>query len=175
MVINNLYFNPIASTPDRARLLNIVRAWDPGITREQLDNWIDNMREDLLTRIYYDGDVDLGSKDKPPAPGFSSVDKTWRFARRVDPWITKGEVADFIRKQTIDQDLQRARRLGTFLTTGALEQVEIDLADFTTKAARGDRVSMYGWEQGGPEYLYFAVSTPVSLLPPFHHPSRPKT
>ena len=150
MVINNLYFNPIASTPDRARLLNIARAWDPGITREQLDNWIDNMREDLLTRIYYDGDVDLGSKDKPPAPGFSSVDKTWRFARRVDPWITKGEVADFIRKQTIDQDLQRARRLGTFLTTGALEQVEIDLADFTTKAARGDRVSMYGWEQGSP-------------------------
>ena len=146
MVINNLYFNPLASTPDRARLLNIARAWDPGITREQLDNWIDNMREDLLTRIYYETDTDLGSQNRPPAPGFASVDKTWRFARRVDPWITKEEVAAFIRKQSIDQDLQRARRLGTFLTTGALEQIEIDLADFTTKAARGDRVSMYGWE-----------------------------
>ena len=107
------------------------------------------MREDLLRRIYHETDVDLGSQNRPPAPGFSSVDKTWRFARRVDPWITKEEVAAFIRKQSIDQDLQRARRLGTFLTTGALEQIEIDLADFTTKAARGDRVSMYGWEQGG--------------------------
>ena len=54
MVINYIYFDPLASTPDRARLLSIARAWDPGITREQLDNWIDNMREDLLTRIYYD-------------------------------------------------------------------------------------------------------------------------
>ena len=158
MVINNLYFNPLASTPDRARLLNIARAWDPGITREQLDNWIDNMREDLLTRIYYETDTDLGSQNRPPAPGFASVDKTWRFARRVDPWIAKEEVAAFIRKQSIDQDLQRARRLGTFLTTGALEQIEIDLADFTTKAARGDRASMYGWEQGGPVPRYALVA-----------------
>ena len=150
LVISGVYFTPEVSTPDRARLLNVVRSIDPTITREQLDDWIDNMREDLLRRIYYETDTNLGSQSQPPAPGFASVDKTWRFARRIDPWITKEEVADFIRKQSIDQDLQRARRLGTFLTTGALDQIELDLADFSTKAGKYDRVSMYGYEKGGP-------------------------
>ena len=105
-MISGVYFTPEVSTPDRARLLNVVRSIDPTITREQLDDWIDNMREDLLRRIYYETDTNLGSQSQPPAPGFASVDKTWRFARRVDPWISKEEVADFIRKQSVDQDLQ---------------------------------------------------------------------
>ena len=149
LVISGVYITPEVSTPDRARLLNVVRSIDPTITREQLDDWIDNMREDLLRRIYYETDTNLGSQSQPPAPGFASVDKTWRFARRIDPWITKEEVADFIRKQSIDQDLQRARRLGTFLTTGALDQIELDLADFSTKAGKksGEHVRL---REGGP-------------------------
>ena len=70
----------------------------------------------------------MGSYPLPQASPRS--DKTWQYARRVDPRIPREEVADFIRKQSIDQGVQRARRLGTFLPTGALDQIELDLADF---------------------------------------------
>jgi hypothetical protein len=159
MVINNLYFNPDRqSTPDRARLLNDRQGLGPGHharAARQLDR--QHARgpadEDLLRR-------------RRQISGARTSPRTRLLERRQDlafrpacgPVDHEGEVADFIRKQTIDQDLQRARRLGTFLTTGALEQVEIDLADFTTKAARGDRVSMYGWEQGGPVPRYALVA-----------------
>ena len=52
-------------------------------------------------------------------------------ARRIDPWITREEVADFLRAQSIKQDLDKKRRLGTFLATAVREQIDIDVADFS--------------------------------------------
>ncbi|MGV2391404.1 MAG UNVERIFIED_CONTAM: hypothetical protein LVR29_34735 [Microcystis novacekii LVE1205-3] len=69
--------------------------------------------------------------------GFGSIEKTWRLARQQDPWITRDDVADFIRKQTIKQDFERKRRLGTFLASAAREQFEIDLIDFSARDAAG--------------------------------------
>ena len=49
------------------------------------------------------------------------------------PWITREEVADFLRAQSIKQDLDKKRRLGTFLATAAREHIDIDIdvADFS--------------------------------------------
>ena len=109
-------------------------------------------------RIYYADEntefVNPAGERLPPAPGFASVDKTWQYARRVDPRIPKEEVADFIRKQSIDQDMQRARRLGTFLPTGALDQIELDLADFSAKV---DGVSSYGLKEGVPPFALVGI------------------
>ena len=137
--LEQVYNDPNQSSPNRRTLLENVQVVDPKITGEVLDDWIHDRRVEILRRLCYDADR-----------GFGSIEKTWRLARREDPWITREEVVDLIRKQAISQDMQRARRLGTFLATGALEQIEIDLADFSTKAQRGDRISMYGWEACSP-------------------------
>jgi hypothetical protein len=120
-------------------------------------------------RIYYADEntefVNPAGERLPPAPGFASVDKTWQYARRVDPRIPKEEVADFIRKQSIDQDMQRARRLGTFLPTGALDQIELDLADFSAKV---DGVSSYGLREGVPPFALVGIdvfSKKIAVVP----------
>ena len=107
------------SSPDRGKLLAAVRPVDPSVTREQLDDWLETEREQTLTKVYYD------------PRGFGSIDRTFRDARRIDPWITREEVADFLRAQSIKQDLDKKRRLGTFLATAAREQIDIDVADFS--------------------------------------------
>jgi hypothetical protein len=136
-ILEQVYLDPERSSGNRGKLLEAVQEVDPKITGENLDDWLYDYRIDNLRRVYYDGNR-----------GFGSIEKTWRLARRDDPWVSREEVADFIRKQSISQEMQRARRLGTFLATGAHEQVEIDIADFSTKAKKGDRVSMYGYEEG---------------------------
>ena len=122
--IRSGYYNPLTSSPDRANLL--ARLGDDGITMEDLTTWIGANRRKILAEVYYD-----------PKRGFGSIEKTWRLARQQDPWITRDEVADFIRKQTIKQDFERKRRLGTFLASAAREQFEIDLIDFSARDAAG--------------------------------------
>jgi hypothetical protein len=117
--IRSVYFNPLTSSPDRGKLLAAVRLVDPSVTREQLDDWLETEREQTLTKVYYN------------PRGFGSIDRTFRDARRIDPWITREEVADFLRAQSIKQDLDKKRRLGTFLATAAREQIDIDVADFS--------------------------------------------
>ena len=80
-----------------------------------LGAWIEGNRKRVLAEVYYD-----------PKRGFGSIEKTWRIARQQDPWITRDDVAGFIRKQMIEQDFERKRRLGSVLASGAREQFEID-------------------------------------------------
>ena len=87
---------------------------------EDLTKWIEVNRRKILAEVYYD-----------PKRGFGSIEKTWSIARQKDPWITRDDVAGFIRKQTVKQDFERKRRLGTFLASGAREQFELDLIDFS--------------------------------------------
>ena len=158
-VIRGVYEVPGIRNPTTAHLFRIVKAVDPRITAERFRAYIINRRndrEDLLRRIYYEEDLADLDAQLPPAPGFASVDKTLQYARRVDPRIPRDVVADFIRKQSIDQDVQRARRLGTFLPTGALDQIELDLADFSTKAG-GE--SMYGLGDGAVSYTHLTLPT----------------
>ena len=108
----------VMQSPDRGRLLAAVRLVDPSVTREQLDDWLKTEREQTLTKVYYN------------PRGSGSIDRAFRDARRIDPWITRKEVADFLRAQSIKQDLDKKRRLGTFLATAAREQIDIDVADF---------------------------------------------
>jgi hypothetical protein len=149
-IFEQVYLDPERSSGNRGKLLEAVQEVDPKITGENLDDWLYDYRTDNLRRVYYDGNR-----------GFGSIEKTWRLARRDDPWVSREEVADFIRKQSISQEMQRARRLGTFLATGAHEQVEIDIADFSTKAKKGDRVSMYGYEEGSSVPRYTLVGIDV--------------
>ena len=149
-IFEQVYLDPERSSGNRGKLLEAVQEVDPKITGENLDDWLYDYRTDNLRRVYYDGNR-----------GFGSIEKTWRLARRDDPWVSREEVADFIRKQSISQEMQRARRLGTFLATGAHEQVEIDIADFSTKAKKGDRVSMYGYEEGSSVPRYALVGIDV--------------
>ena len=88
-----------------------MRERDDSITMDDLTKWIEGNRKSVLAEVYYD-----------PARGFGSIEKTWRLARQKDPWITRDDVADFIRKQTIKQEYERKRRLGTFLASAAREQ-----------------------------------------------------
>ena len=83
--IHSFYFNPLTSSPDRGKLLAAVRLVDPSVTREQLDDWLETEREQTLTKVYYN------------PRSFGSIDRTFRDARRIDPWITREEVADFLR------------------------------------------------------------------------------
>ena len=117
--IRSVYFNPLTSSPDRGKLLAAVRLVDPSVTREQLDDWLETEREQTLTKVYYN------------PRGFGSIDRTFRDARCIDPWITREEVADFLRAQSIKQDLDKKRRLGTFMATAEGEQIDIDVADFS--------------------------------------------
>ena len=80
--IRSVYFNPLTSSPDRGKLLAAVRLVDPSVTREQLDDWLETEREQTLTKVYYS------------PRGFGSIDRTFRDARRIDPWIAREEVAD---------------------------------------------------------------------------------
>ena len=114
---------------------------DPSVTREQLDDWLETEREQTLTKVYYN------------PRGFGSID-TFRDARRLDPWITREEVADFLRAQSIKQDLDKKRRLGAFLATAAREQIDIDVADF----------SSYGGVRYGPVAID-AFSKKLSVVP----------
>ena len=109
----------MTSPPDRGKLLAAVRLEDSSVTREQLDDWLETEREQTVAKVYYN------------PRGFGSIDRTFRDARRIDPWITREEVADFLRAQSIKQDLDKKRRLGTFLATAAREQIDIDVADFS--------------------------------------------
>ena len=117
--IRRVYFNPLTSSLDRGKLLAAVRLVDPSVTREQPDDWLETKREQTLARVYCS------------PRGFGNVDRTFRDAKRIDPWITRENVADFLRAQSIKQDLDKKRRLGTFLATAAREQIDIDVADFS--------------------------------------------
>ena len=104
----------------------LARLGDDSITMKDLDAWIEGNRKRVLAEVYYD-----------PKRGFGSIEKTWRIARQKGPCITRDDVAGFIRKQTVKQDFERKRRLGTFLASGAREQFEIDLIDFSAEDAAG--------------------------------------
>ena len=101
-------------------MLAAVGLVDPSVTREQLDDWLDRDRAGA-----------------GPHQGLLQSSRlrqhrsNLRDARRIDPWITREEVADFLRAQSIKQDLDKKRRLGTFLATAAREQIDIDVADFS--------------------------------------------
>ena len=110
---------------------------------DDLTKWIEGNRKRILAEVYYD-----------PKRGFGSIEKTWRLTRQKDPWITRDEVADFIRKQTIKQDFERKRRLGTFLASAAREQFEIDLIDFSARDAAG---RSYMLDEDVPRYAVIAI------------------
>ena len=102
----------------------LARLGDDSITMKDLDAWIEGNRKRVLAEVYYD-----------PKRGFGSIEKTWRTAEgSVD---NEGRCRGFIRKQTVKQDFERKRRLGIFLASGAREQFEIDLIDFSAKGAAG--------------------------------------
>ena len=62
-----------------------------------LDAWIEGNCKKVLAKVYY----------YDPKRGFGSIEKTWRIARQQDPWITRDDVAGFIRKHTIKQVFER--------------------------------------------------------------------
>ena len=120
----------------------------------QVNTWIDRNRRRILTDVYYD-----------PKSGFGSIEKTLKLARERDKWITKGEVADFNRKQTIKQNYERKRRLGTFLASAAREQFEIDLIDFSARDVAGPS---YGLRDDVPRYAVIAIdnfSKKIAVVP----------
>ena len=87
-IFEQIYLDPERSSGNRGKLLEAVQEVDPKITGENLDDWLYDYRTDNLRRVYYDGNR-----------GFGSIEKTWRLARRDDTWVSREEVADFIRKQ----------------------------------------------------------------------------
>ena len=132
----------------------LARLGDHSITMKDLDAWIEGNRKRVLAEVYYD-----------PARGFGSIEKTWRLARQKNPWITRDDVADFIRKQTIKQDYERKRRLGTFLASAAREQFEVDLIDFSARDAGGPS---YGVEETVTRYALVAIdnfSKKIAVVP----------
>ena len=139
---------------DREALLARVREQNDGITMAELNAWIDAHRRRILAEVYYD-----------PARGFGSIEKTLRLARERDRWITRDEAADFIRKQTIKQNYERKRRLGTFLASAAREQFEIDLIDFSARDPGGPS---YMLDEDVPRYAVIAIdnfSKKIAVVP----------
>ena len=78
-------------------LLAAVRLVYPSVTREQLDDWLETEREQTLTTVYYN------------PRGFGSIDRTFRDAKRIDPWTSREEVTDVLRAQASSRPWQEGK------------------------------------------------------------------
>ena len=65
--------------------------------------------------------------------GYGSIEHTLRQAREVDPSIKREDVKRFLDRQEVRQR-KRPNRYNSFIPNGRLDQIQVDLADFGTKA-----------------------------------------
>ncbi|OYV32737.1 MAG: hypothetical protein B7Z80_26030 [Rhodospirillales bacterium 20-64-7] len=79
-------------------------------------------KERVISRVYYD-----------LRAGFGSIAQTLQQARAIDPSITREDVSRFLNKQEIRQR-KKPNRYNSFVPNARLDQIQIDLADFTGRS-----------------------------------------
>ena len=69
--------------------------------------------------------------------GFSSIQTTYRDAKRILNTITYNDVKDFLERQKSRQ-IKPYKGFNSYVAHGPLQEIQIDLADFTASASVND-------------------------------------
>ena len=99
---------------------------------------------ETITNVYHD-----------PISGYSSVQATYKEAKSRDNTITLQDVKDYLKKLPQKQLQFRYKGYNSFVVNDFLDQIQLDIADFTKNAEKNDSYryalvgidvfSRYGW------------------------------
>jgi hypothetical protein len=84
-------------------------------------------KDAVIRQVYYDADT-----------GFGSISNTYKEAKRVLNTITYVDVKDFLERQASKQVKKGHRSFYSYVAKEKLEEIQIDLADFTISAEHND-------------------------------------
>jgi len=98
----------------------------------------------IIKKVYHD-----------PVSGFGSILNTYRDAKSFDKSITQQDVKDYVNKLPQKQMLFQYKGYNSFVANKILEQIQLDIGDFTKKAKLNngyryalvgiDVFTRYGW------------------------------
>ena len=92
-------------------------------------------KEKIIRQVWYDKDT-----------GFGSITETYKDAKQILDTITLNDVREFMKKQQTQQ-LKAYRGFNSYVANKPLEEIQVDLADFTASGALNN----------GYRYLFVAV------------------
>ena len=78
-------------------------------------------KDEVISKAYYN-----------VRTGYGSIAHTLKQAREVDPSIKREDVKRFLDRQEVRQR-KRPNRYNSFIPNGRLDQIQVDLADFSTR------------------------------------------
>ena len=81
----------------------------------------------VIRQVWYDTDT-----------GFGSISNTYKQANRILNSITYKDVKEFLEKQESKQVKKGYRSFNSYVAKHKLEEIQIDIADFTLSAAKND-------------------------------------
>ena len=81
----------------------------------------------VIRQVWYDADT-----------GFGSISKTYKEANRILNSITYKDVKEFLERQETKQVKKGYRSCNSYVAKHKLEEIQIDIADFTLSAEKND-------------------------------------
>ena len=101
-------------------------------------------KTDIIKKVYHN-----------PISGYSSIQSTYKEAKSIDKSITLQDVKDYLSKLPQKQLQFKYKGYNSFIANEFLEQIQLDVADFTNNASQNDGFryglagvdvfSRYGW------------------------------
>ena len=79
----------------------------------------------IIRQVWYDADT-----------GFGSIAQTYKQANKILSSITYQDVKEFLERQTTKADKRGYRSFNSYVADGKLEEIQIDIADFTLSAEK---------------------------------------
>ena len=83
-------------------------------------------RDKVIRQVYYDADT-----------GFGSIAETFKESKKILNTITYNDVKDFLERQKVRQ-FKAYRGFNSYVATEPLQELQIDIADFTASGAVND-------------------------------------
>ena len=101
-------------------------------------------KTDIIKKVYHN-----------PISGYSSIQSAYKEAKSIDKSITLQDVKDYLSKLPQKQLQFKYKGYNSFIANEFLEQIQLDVADFTNNASQNDGFryglaavdvfSRYGW------------------------------
>ena len=79
----------------------------------------------VIRQVWYDADT-----------GFGSIAQTYKQANKILSSITYQDVKEFLERQRTKQDKKGYRSFNSYVAKEKLEEIQIDIADFTLSAEK---------------------------------------
>ena len=83
-------------------------------------------KDKVIRQVYYDADT-----------GFGSIAETYKESKKILNTITYNDVKDFLERQKVRQ-FKAYRGFNSYVATEPLQEIQIDIADFTASGAVND-------------------------------------